>query len=206
MERRDKIIITLLARIAGHLEGLPADEILAAVMDATAPKEKAESPRPDPEVVERIYKVYPTKCPVSGRPLGKCSKNKKQIETLLKTRTPEDIELTIREYIVECKNHGTYLKNFSTFLNQFPERKKPQEQSVQQPQPQPQPQEQPTLPFDAPPTEQPVKKASPEMIAIDAMHKGVTDANLVRNMIVMVWDGITEDKIQHALWNAGYQI
>lgn len=186
MERRDKIIITLLARIAGHLEGLPADEILAAVMDATAPKEKAESPRPDPEVVERIYKVYPTKCPVSGRPLGKCSKNKKQIETLLKTRTPEDIELTIREYIVECKNHGVYLKNFGTLLGQFPDKK-------------PAPQAQPTPP-PAP------EKASPEMIAIDAMHKGVTDAGLVRNMIVMVWDGITEDKIQHALWNAGYQI
>lgn len=184
MERRDKIIITLLARIAGQLEGIPADEVLAAVMDATAPKEKAEAQKPDPDVVERIYKLYPTTCPISGRSTGKCSKNKKQIETLLKTRTPEDIGLTMREYIVDCKNHGTYLKNFGTLLNQFPDMK-----PAQQAQPTPTP---------AP------EKASPEMIAIDAMHKGVTDANLVRNAIVMVWDGISEDKIQHALWNAGY--
>ena len=160
-------------------------------------KEKAEQ-------IERLYEVYPTKCPITGRSLGKCSKNKKQIETLLKTRTPEDIELTIREYVVDCKNHGVYLKNFSTILNQLPERKKPQEQPTQQPQPKPQ--EQPNLPLDAQPTEQPVEKASPEMIAIDAMSKGMMDASVVRKAIEMVWDGITEDKIQHALWNAGYTI
>ena len=185
MERRDKIIITLLARIAGHLEGLPADEILAAVMDATAPKEKSESQKPDPDVVERIYKLYPTKCPVSGRPLGKCSKNKKQIETLLKTRTPEDIELTMRDYIVDCKNHNTYLKNFSTLLNQFPDKK-------EQPKPTPQPKK-PEIP-------------SPELMAIEAMNQGVTDADTVRQGIVFVWgDQVTEDEIQHALWNAGYK-
>lgn len=184
MERRDNIIITLLARIAGHLEGLPADEILAAVMDATAPKEKADSPRPDPEVVERIYKVYPTKCPVTGRPLGKCSKNKKQIETLLKTRTPEDIELTIREYIVDCKNHGTYLKNFSTLLGQLPERETP-----------------PAPPVATPP---PPEKKSPELLAIEAMNNGQS-AEIARRAIVMIHDGIDEARIHAALYNAGYE-
>lgn len=187
MERQLDIIAYLLARAIGKAENKTADEILKEAMDAIAPKKTpATKSKVDPEVVERIYKIYPTTCPVSGRSMGKCSKNKKQIETLLKTRTPEDIELTMREYIVDCKNHGTYLKNFGTLLNQFPDQK-------------PAPQAGPT----PPPTPE---KASPEMIAIDAMHKGVTDTNLVRNAIVMVWDGITEDKIQHALWNAGYTI
>ena len=187
MERRDKIIITLLARIAGHLEGIPSDEILAAVMDATAPKEKAEAQKPDPDVVERIYKFYPTKCPVSGRPLGKCSKDKAKIATLLKTRTAEDIELTIREYIVDCKNHNTYLKNFGTLLNNLPEREEPKAPA----------------PAQTPPTQ--TEKRPPELMAIDAMHQGVTDANVVRQGILMVWgDTISEDTINRALYNAGY--
>ena len=186
MERRDKIIITLLARIAGHLEGIPADEVLAAVMDATAPKEKAEAQKPDPDVVERIYKLYPTTCPISGRSTGKCSKNKKQIETLLKTRTPEDIELTMREYLVDCKNHNTYLKNFGTILNNLPEREEPKAPAPAQ-------------------TPQKPEKRSPELMAIDAMHQGVTDANVVRQGILLVWgEEVTEDKIRNALYNAGY--
>lgn len=183
MERKDKIIITLLARIAGHLEGLPADEILAAVMDATAPTERDAAPV-DEEAVERIYKLYPTKSPITGRALGKSAKNKKQIITLLKTRSAEDIEMTISEYIVDCKNHNIDLKNFSTLLNQFPEREEPKvpAQTPQQPQ-----------------------KRSPELMAIDAMLEGVTDANVVRQGILMVWgDTISEDTINRALYNAGY--
>lgn len=186
MERRDKIIITLLARIAGHLEGLPADEILAAVMDATATTERDAAPV-DEEAVERIYKLYPTKSPITGRALGKSAKNKKQIITLLKTRSAEDIEMTIREYIVDCTNHNIDLKNFSTLLNQFPEREEPKN----------------TAPAQTPP-QQPQKR-SPELMAIDAMHQGVTDANVVRRGILMVWgDTISEDTINRALYNAGY--
>lgn len=147
--------------------------------DTNVSKEKGE-------LIERLYKIYPTTCPISGRSLGKNSKNKKQLETLLKTRTPEDIELTIREYIVDCKNHNTYLKNFSTFLNQFPEKK-------EAPAP--------------PPTPAPSEKRSPELMAIDAMHAGVRDVNIVRQGILMVWgESLSEDKLNAALYNAGYQV
>lgn len=140
--------------------------------------------------VNRIYSIYPTKCPISGRSLGKCSKDKTKIASLLKTRTAEDIELTIREYIVDCKNHNTFLKNFGTLLNNLPEREEPKNQApvpAQMPPPQP-------------------EKRSPEMMAIDAMHQGVTDANVVRQGILMVWgDEVTEDRIQQALYNTGYR-
>ena len=120
MEVKDKIIITLLAKIVGHLEGIPSDEVLKAVKEATKPKEKTE-PAPDPQVVDYLYGLYPTKCPIRGSATGKCAKNKRQIETLLKTKTKEEIEETIKWYVEDCRQNKTYIKNFSTFLNQFPE-------------------------------------------------------------------------------------
>lgn len=130
MDRGQKIIITLLSKIVGHLEGIPADEVLKAVLEQTEPKERNATPQVDTEAVERLYKLYPTTCPISGRSLGKCSKNKEKLATLLKTRKAEDIEATIKWYIEDCKRSNTYLKNFGTFLNQFPERP----QQAQEPQ------------------------------------------------------------------------
>ncbi len=122
MDRGQKIIITLLSKIVGHLEGIPANEVLKAVLEQTEPKERKVSSQTDMEAVEALYKLYPTTCPISGRSLGKCSKNKAQIATLLKTRTTEDVAATIKWYIEECKKSNTYFKNFGTFLNQFPDR------------------------------------------------------------------------------------
>ena len=121
MERKDKIIITLLAEIAGALKRIPADDVLKAVMDATEPPKK-ESHAPDAEVVNRIYKLYPGTTDRGERGIcstGKCSKDKARIATLLKTRTPEQLENAIKKYIGE--QDGRYLKNFSTFLNNLPE-------------------------------------------------------------------------------------
>ena len=121
MDRGEKIIITLLSKIVGHLEGVPANEVLKAVLAETAPKESVPVKKTDPNTIDSIYKLYPSTCPISGRSLGKCSKNKTQIDTLLKTRTPEDIRATIAWYVDDCKKTNTYLKNFTTLLNQFPE-------------------------------------------------------------------------------------
>ncbi len=120
MEVKDKIIITLLARIVGHLEGIPADEVILAVKKATAQPEK-KSHAPDPEIIERLYKLYPGKTitPRGTRSTGKCAKDKARLATLLKTHTPEQIENSIKKYLEECG--GYYLKNFSTFLNNLPE-------------------------------------------------------------------------------------
>lgn len=70
--------------------------------------------------VERMYSLYPTKCPVRGVSLGKTSKDKVRLHSLLKKYSMEDIERVIT---LEVKNkYGKYrLRNFSTFLNNFPD-------------------------------------------------------------------------------------
>ena len=71
--------------------------------------------------INNIYNLYPSKCPTKGNSTGKCSKNKKQIESILKTKNVEELKNTIEFYLEDCKKHKTYLKNFSTFLNNLPE-------------------------------------------------------------------------------------
>ena len=71
--------------------------------------------------IERLYSLYPTKCVVSGRPTGKSYKDKTKLATILKSHTPDEIEKTIKRYIDECRNARSFMKNFSTFLNNLPD-------------------------------------------------------------------------------------
>ena len=72
------------------------------------------------EFVERIYKMYPTTCPMRGTSLGKCKKDKERIKKLLKDYTEEQIEYIVKKE-VEDKYGKAYMQNFSTFLNNFPD-------------------------------------------------------------------------------------
>lgn len=72
------------------------------------------------EFVERIYKMYPTTCPMRGTSLGKCKKDKERIKKLLKDYTEEQIEYIVKKE-VEDKYGKNYMQNFSTFLNNFPD-------------------------------------------------------------------------------------
>ena len=74
----------------------------------------------DDAFIERMYKLYPTKCPCRGVSLGKCRKDKQRIKSLLKVYSKEEIERVIN---LEIKNKfgKTYMLNFSTFLNNFPD-------------------------------------------------------------------------------------
>lgn len=72
------------------------------------------------EFVERIYKIYPTTCPMRGTSLGKCKKDKERIKKLLKDYTEEQIEYIVKKE-VEDKYGKAYMQNFSTFLNNFPD-------------------------------------------------------------------------------------
>lgn len=76
--------------------------------------------------VERIYKLYPTKCPVKGRPTGKSSSDKKKIERLLKTMPEEKLSGIILRYLDECVSSGTPIKNLSTLLNNLPDYDEPE--------------------------------------------------------------------------------
>lgn len=74
------------------------------------------------EFVERMYQMYPSKCPVRGTSLGKCSKDKERIRKLLKSYSKEDIEKVFKMEIGN-KYGKSYMQNFSTFLNNFPDPK-----------------------------------------------------------------------------------
>ena len=72
------------------------------------------------EFVDRMYALYPTKCPKRGVSLGKTQKDKGRIKSLLKTYSESDIEFVIR-WEIEQKYNKAYMSNFSTFLNNFPD-------------------------------------------------------------------------------------
>lgn len=72
------------------------------------------------EFIDRMYALYPAKCPKRGTSLGKSYKDKDRIRKLLKRYSFEEIERVIR-HEVESKYEHTYMQNFSTFLNNFPD-------------------------------------------------------------------------------------
>lgn len=72
------------------------------------------------DFVDRMYEIYPNKCPKRNASTGKSRKDKDMIKRLLKVYTKEQIEQVIRAEV--DNNYGVnYMKNFSTFLNNFPE-------------------------------------------------------------------------------------
>ena len=73
------------------------------------------------ENVLLIYNRYPSKCPIKERSTGKCLRDKNKIKALLSKKSFDDIIQTIDNYIEDCKKTKTYIKNFGTFLNNFPE-------------------------------------------------------------------------------------
>ena len=89
-----------------------------------------EKPGPVPKedklgAINRLYALYPTKCPVSRRATGKSSKDKHKLEVLLRTNTEEKLAGIIKRYIKECTEQQTYVKNFATFLNNLPDYNQP---------------------------------------------------------------------------------
>ena len=88
------------------------------VIDKSIPKKNADNDVD--EFVDRMYALYPAKCPKRGAYLGKSQKDKVKIKSLLKTYSESDIEFVIR-WEVEQKYGKSYMLNFSTFLNNFPD-------------------------------------------------------------------------------------
>ena len=93
---------------------LPKEERI----DKSIPKKKADNDVD--EFVDRMYALYPAKCPKRGAYLGKSQKDKVKIKSLLKTYSESDIEFVIRWEIAQ-KYNKAYMLNFSTFLNNFPD-------------------------------------------------------------------------------------
>lgn len=95
--------------------------------EAKTPKNEPKEDNTEPnnnqlidDFVDKIYKLYPTTCPMRNSPLGKSSKDKERIRRLLKSYSMADIERVVRNE-VETKFGKAYMQNFATFLNNFPD-------------------------------------------------------------------------------------
>lgn len=82
------------------------------------------------EFIDRMYALYPAKCPKRGTSLGKSYKDKDRIRKLLKRYSFEEIERVI-QHEVESKYDISYMQNFATFLNNFPDPETVAEPSVE---------------------------------------------------------------------------
>ncbi len=117
MEHALKMVAYLLAKMITLQTGGCVEDLLREASNATATK----TDDIDEGSVERIYKAYPTKCPVRGASTGKCDKNRAQIRRLLKDHSETDLLYTIHRYVKECTEGQIFIKNFSTFLNNLPD-------------------------------------------------------------------------------------
>ncbi len=71
--------------------------------------------------VDECYKLYPTKCSIKNVSTGKNHKNKSKIESIILDVGYETVKVVILGYLKECRDEKVWLKNFSTFLNNFPD-------------------------------------------------------------------------------------
>lgn len=71
--------------------------------------------------VDIAYLHYPSRCPISKRATGKGSRDKERLRKLIKKIGFRSVEDTIEAYLRNCSATKTYVKNFSTFLNNFPD-------------------------------------------------------------------------------------
>lgn len=71
---------------------------------------------------ETLYKLYPSRdINNEDRSTGKSSKDKDKIDKLLDKHSFEDLKKIFESYLSDAARTKSYIKNFSTFLNQLPE-------------------------------------------------------------------------------------
>ena len=103
---------------------LPDFAISEYLMDSLNALMKVNKCKPDvseeDEFIERMYSLYPSRCPKRATSLGKTKKDKDRIRKLLKCYSMEEIERVFKHEIEE-KYEKQYMQNFSTFLNNFPD-------------------------------------------------------------------------------------
>ncbi len=115
-----------------HREASESKEKEAPSQSPTPPENLLNSPseddkKPNKRVskgdVESFYLQYPTRCPISGRATGKTRKNSvvDKIKSVIREHGLEVSIKTIKNYIKDCEETNTFIKNFVTFLNNFPD-------------------------------------------------------------------------------------
>jgi 5-methylcytosine-specific restriction endonuclease McrA len=71
--------------------------------------------------VDYIYYKYPSKCSISGRSTHKSYKDKDKIGKLIKKVGFSELLDLQKKYIYVSKKQNTWIKNYSTFLNNLPD-------------------------------------------------------------------------------------
>lgn len=103
---------------------LPDFAVSEYLMDSLNALMKVNKCKPDvseeDEFVERMYSLYPSRCPKRATSLGKTKKDKERIRKLLKCYSMDEIE-SVFKHEIEEKYEKQYMQNFSTFLNNFPD-------------------------------------------------------------------------------------
>ena len=110
-----------------------ADAVALSLLSETSPAKdiiKAETDNSVNDFVDRMYDLYPSRCPKRNASTGKSHKDKDRIKRLLKIYTQEEIEQVIKDE-VDNNYSINYMKNFSTFLNNFPTPTKTQVETPQ---------------------------------------------------------------------------
>lgn len=101
------------------------DTVTVTVTDTVINKYKDEILNSTPgkleDAIEGLYKIYPSKCPIKNRSLGKNKKDKLKIEKLLRDYSAKELKNIFEFYIQDCNKTKTMMKNLSTFLNNLPE-------------------------------------------------------------------------------------
>ena len=126
---RDEDLMDCLLRIESYLERM----CNMMVDKQVQPKEEVKVSSGH---VADVYAAYPSRCVVSNRSSGKCLKNKDKIKKLLKEVPYKNLLIIIQLYTEDCRESDTYMKNFSTFLNNLPDinefNKKPSQQEAKE--------------------------------------------------------------------------
>lgn len=74
------------------------------------------------EIIDEIYSLYPSVCPIRKASNSKTAKkNKQQIDALLQTFSADVLKNKIKQYVDNCIRSRVYMKNFTTFLNNIPD-------------------------------------------------------------------------------------
>lgn len=103
-------------------EGQTKDTILEEVrIKKEEKKEKNLQKKESHEVIDEIYAAYPATCPVQKRSLGKSHRDKLKIAKLLTEKSRDELLEVISLYLADCVKTNSYVKNFSTFLNNLPD-------------------------------------------------------------------------------------
>lgn len=119
----NETIVYLLARLIQESSGKDFEQVMVDCEEfwKEAHKDRKVADKVSQEDIDKIYKLYPAKCPFRGTATGKCDKNKAQIETWIRKIGTKELYFRVNRYVQETTRDKVYFKNFSTLLNNLPE-------------------------------------------------------------------------------------